>query len=72
MELLEGPFKTLRGRWHFIDLGGDCCKIEFRLEYDFANPMLSALISPVFSHLVGWLVESFIAEAELRDRKSTV
>lgn len=66
MELLEGPFKTLRGRWHFIDLGGDCCKIEFRLEYDFANPMLSALISPVFSHLAGRLVESFIAEADKR------
>ena len=66
MNLLEGPFKTLRGRWHFIDLGGDCCKIEFRLEYDFANPMLSALISPVFSHLAGRLVESFIAEADKR------
>ena len=66
MELLEGPFKTLRGRWHFMDLGGDCCKIEFRLEYDFANPMLSALISPVFSHLAGRLVESFIAEADKR------
>ena len=66
MELLEGPFKTLRGRWHFIDLGGDCCKIEFRLEYDFVNPMLSALISPVFSHLASRLVESFIAEADKR------
>ena len=39
---------------------------EIRLEYDFANPMLSALISPVFSHLAGRLVESFIAEADKR------
>ena len=66
MDLLDGPFKTLRGSWQFEDLGGDCCKIEFRLEYDFANPMLSALISPVFSHLAGRLVESFIAEADKR------
>ena len=29
MDLLEGPFKTLRGTWKFIDLGGDMCKIEF-------------------------------------------
>ena len=28
--------------------------------------MLSALISPVFSHLAGRLVESFIAEADKR------
>ena len=37
MDLLEGPFKTLRGTWKFIDLGGDMCKIEFKLEYDFSS-----------------------------------
>lgn len=66
MDLLEGPFKTLQGTWQFIPLGDDACKIEFKLRYDFANPMLSALISPVFSHLAGKLVDAFIAEADKR------
>lgn len=66
MELLEGPFKTLNGTWKFTDLGGDCCQIEFQLRYDFANPLLAALISPVFGHLTGRLVDAFIAEADKR------
>lgn len=66
MDLLEGPFKTLRGTWKFIDLGDDMCKVEFRLEYDFSNAVLSAMISPVFGHLAGTLVDAFIKEADRR------
>ena len=66
MDLLEGPFKTLRGTWKFIDLGDDMCKVEFRLEYDFSNAVLSAMISPVFGHLAGKLVDAFIKEADRR------
>lgn len=66
MYLLEGPFKTLRGTWKFIDLGGDMCKIEFRLEYDFSNMLLSTVISPVFNHLSGTLVDAFVKEADRR------
>ena len=66
MDLLEGPFRMLQGTWRFIPLGDDACKIEFKLQYDFANSMLSALISPVFGHLAGKLVDAFIAEADKR------
>ena len=66
MGLLEGPFKTLRGTWKFIDLGGDMCKIEFRLEYDFSNMLLSTVITPVFNHLSGTLVDAFVKEADRR------
>ena len=66
MGLLEGPFKTLRGTWKFIDLGGDMCKIEFRLEYDFSNMLLSTVIFPVFNHLSGTLVDAFVKEADRR------
>lgn len=66
LEFLEGPFKTLRGTWTFIPLGDDACKIEFRLQYEFSNSMLSALISPVFGHVTGTLVDAFIKEADKR------
>lgn len=66
MSLLEGPFKTLRGTWKFIDLGGDMCKIEFRLEYDFSNMLLSTVISPVFNHLSGTLVDAFVKKTDRR------
>ena len=66
MDLLEGPFKTLRGTWKFLDLGDDMCKVEFNLEYEFSNSVLSAMISPVFSHLSGALVDAFVKEADRR------
>ncbi|WP_416230058.1 hypothetical protein [Klebsiella pneumoniae] len=49
-----------------MDLGDDMCKIEFNLEYDFSNAVLSALISPVFNHLSATLVEAFVKEADRR------
>ncbi|MDO4997369.1 MAG: type II toxin-antitoxin system RatA family toxin [Neisseria sp.] len=66
MNLLDGPFKTLHGTWKFTPLNEEACKIEFKLHYDFANAVLSALISPVFSHLASKLVDAFIAEADKR------
>ena len=66
ISFLEGPFKALHGTWKFIPLGDDACKIEFRLQYEFASSMLSALISPVFSHVSGTLVDAFIKEADKR------
>lgn len=66
MDLLEGPFKTLGGTWRFIDLGDDMCQVEFKLEYDFSSSLLAAVISPVFNHLSGTLVDAFIKEADRR------
>jgi hypothetical protein len=36
------------------------------LEYEFSNSVLSAMISPVFSHLSGALVDAFVKEADRR------
>ncbi|WP_165008846.1 type II toxin-antitoxin system RatA family toxin [Neisseria yangbaofengii] len=66
MDLLEGPFKTLCGTWRFVDLGDDMCQIEFKLEYEFSSTILSAMISPVFNHLSGTLVDAFVKEADRR------
>lgn len=66
MDLLEGPFKTLRGTWRFVDLGDDMCQIEFKLEYEFSSSILSVMISPVFNHLSGTLVDAFVKEADRR------
>lgn len=66
IDLLEGPFKVLRGTWKFIELGDDMCNIEFKLEYDFSSTLLSTLISPVFNHLSSTLVDAFVKEANRR------
>ena len=61
--LVDGPFKQLSGHWHFIPLREDACKIEFKLEYVFANSLIERIIAPVFSHIANTFVDSFVKQA---------
>lgn len=60
----EGPFKHLNGSWHFIALSPNACKIEFKLNYEFANGFLEKMIAPVFNHIANTLVDSFVTRAD--------
>jgi ribosome-associated toxin RatA of RatAB toxin-antitoxin module len=62
--LKDGPFKHLEGDWRFIELRADACKIEFRLNYEFANGFLEKLISPVFNHIATTFVDCFVTQAD--------
>lgn len=64
IKLKDGPFKQLDGHWHFIELRADACKIEFRLNYEFANNLLEKIIAPVFSHIANTFVDGFVARAD--------
>jgi len=70
IQLKDGPFKHLEGHWHFIALREDACKIEFKLEYEFANSFLERVIAPVFNHIANTFVDSFVAYADKLYRKS--
>lgn len=64
IQLKDGPFKHLEGVWRFIALNEEACKIEFMLNYEFANHFLDKLIAPVFSHITNTFVDSFVARAD--------
>ena len=64
INLKNGPFKHLDGDWRFIELRADACKIEFRLNYEFANSFLEKLIAPVFSHIATTFVDGFVVRAD--------
>lgn len=66
MSFLEGPFKKLDGVWQFQPLGDTACKINFSLDYEFSNALLSKIIGPVFGAISGSLVNSFVKEADRR------
>lgn len=65
IQLKDGPFKHLDGSWQFIALRADACKIEFRLNYEFANGFLEKIIAPVFSHIANTFVDGFVARADI-------
>ena len=64
IRLLEGPFKTLEGSWRFTDLGGEGCKIELSLRYEFASRMLEKLVGPVFGYIANNLVDAFVKRVQ--------
>ena len=69
IKLKDGPFKHLEGVWRFIELSEDACKIEFILNYEFANGFLEKIIAPVFSHIANTFVDGFVARADVIYKK---
>tara|TARA_B100000768_G_scaffold96036_1_gene89634 strand:+ start:348 stop:782 length:435 start_codon:yes stop_codon:yes gene_type:complete len=63
INLIKGPFKTLKGEWSFIEIEKDTCKIGFELQYEFSNYLLDKLISPVFNMIANTFIDNFIAKA---------
>ena len=66
LKLVDGPFSKLDGSWHFIPVatnGERACKVEFTLNYDFANAALAGLVGPVFDKIAGSLVDAFVKRA---------
>jgi len=64
INLKNGPFAHLYGSWSFIALRENACKIEFSLNYEFANGFLETLIAPVFNHIAATFVDGFVARAD--------
>jgi ribosome-associated toxin RatA of RatAB toxin-antitoxin module len=64
INLEDGPFKHLDGSWRFTVLRENACKIEFRLNYEFANSFLEKIIAPVFNHIAATFVDGFVARAD--------
>ena len=59
MQLVDGPFSQLEGRWRFEPLGDAGCKISLLLEYDFSSKVVSLVVGPVFNKIANTLVDAF-------------
>lgn len=65
MELVEGPFSNLRGRWRFHPLAeGKACKVEFELDYRFSSFLVEKVIGPVFNHIASSFIDAFVQRAK--------
>jgi ribosome-associated toxin RatA of RatAB toxin-antitoxin module len=64
MRLLEGPFRRFAAAWRFTPLGAHAAKIEFHLEYEFANRLVARALEPLFEHIADSMVAAFARRAE--------
>lgn len=63
IRLVEGPFRHLHGYWLFEPLDADASKISVDLEFEVANRLVSAALTPVFSGIASELVDAFYQRA---------
>ncbi len=63
MELVDGPFKKLKGVWLFEALDDNACKVSLNLEFDFSNKLIELAFGRVFSHMANNMVSAFIKRA---------
>jgi len=64
MQLLEGPFKDLVGRWLFTPLGQDGCKVSLMMDFHMAKGPLAGLFGRGFGKVADRLVDDFCKRAE--------
>ncbi len=64
MNLVDGPFKKLKGGWLLTPLSDDACKIELNLDYEFSSKMFDLAFGRVFNHLANNMVQAFTNRAK--------
>ncbi|MGI9291890.1 MAG: type II toxin-antitoxin system RatA family toxin [Gammaproteobacteria bacterium] len=63
MELLDGPFDSLEGRWEFDALGDAGCEVSLRVSFAFKNAMQDMLLGGAFETICNELIDAFVKRA---------
>ena len=69
MNLVEGPFRNLTGRWRFKSLNNNACKVILSLEFEFSGSLSRITFGPVFSQAANTMVDAFCRRADDLYRK---
>jgi ribosome-associated toxin RatA of RatAB toxin-antitoxin module len=63
MQLQDGPFRQLEGRWEFEPLGDSGCEVKLRIEFEFSSTMQDMLFGGTFESICNDLIDAFITRA---------
>ena len=61
---IEGPFRQLENHWRFTPNGAGC-DVEFRIAFEFANPLLQATAGGAFEKVMLKMTDAFEARAKM-------
>lgn len=64
MQLRDGPFKRLQGRWEFHALDEDACKVTLTLEFEPSSRLLGPALALGFQGLADRMVNDFVRVAD--------
>jgi ribosome-associated toxin RatA of RatAB toxin-antitoxin module len=63
MELIEGPFNHLTGRWTFEPIGDKGSRVRFKVDFEFKNRLMGMALNPVFESVCDKIVDAFVVRA---------
>ena len=66
IELVEGPFKALDGRWLIEALGDEGCKVALTLRFEFSSRLGDILLGSFLESACNSLIDSFMQRANER------
>ncbi len=64
LRLVDGPFKTLKGRWQFQALDKKACKVELKLEFEFSSKLIELAFGKIFNDVAKNMVSAFTQRAK--------
>jgi ribosome-associated toxin RatA of RatAB toxin-antitoxin module len=64
MELRDGPFRRLSGRWQFHALDESACKVTLSLDFEPQNVLLAPALKLGMQALADRMVDDFVREAD--------
>jgi ribosome-associated toxin RatA of RatAB toxin-antitoxin module len=64
MDLRDGPFKRLQGRWEFHGLDERSCKVSLKLDFEAQSRMLAPALALGMQGLADRMVDDFVREAD--------
>ncbi|MDC9507798.1 type II toxin-antitoxin system RatA family toxin [Pseudoalteromonas sp. Angola-4] len=64
LRLVDGPFKTLKGRWYFQALDKKACKVELKLEFEFSSKLIELAFGKIFNDVAKNMVSAFTQRAK--------
>ena len=64
MNLVDGPFSNLAGRWHFRELDDNACKVILTLEFEFSGTLSRMTFGTIFSQAANTMVDAFCRRAD--------
>jgi len=64
LQLVDGPFRQLRGEWIFHSLAEDACKVNLHLDFEVASKLVGSALGLGFQGLADRMVDDFCREAD--------
>ena len=71
MDLRDGPFKRLNGRWQFHALDESACKVTLQLDFESQNRLLAPALSMGMQGLADRMVDDFVRQADVWEASTT-